>query len=89
MRVSSSHLTLADLELAPEILFTGKRPADPVAQVWSYSLARGTTAPWMVALRAGVSPPAVRIPMRFMVSLPAKRPSSHGESACPQGVDGI
>ena len=47
MRVASSHLTLADLELSPEILFTGKRPADPVAQVWSYSLARGTTAPWM------------------------------------------
>ena len=28
-------------------------------------LARAT-APWMVALRAGVSPPAVRMPMRFM-----------------------
>src|SRR5690242_6054889 len=29
-----------------------------------------TTAPYRVALRAGVSPPAVRIPMRFMVVLP-------------------
>src|SRR2546421_322031 len=28
-----------------------------------------TTAPWMVALSAGVSPPAVRIPMRFMNAL--------------------
>ena len=28
-----------------------------------------TTAPWMVAFRAGVSPPAVRMPMRFMLSI--------------------
>jgi hypothetical protein len=33
-----------------------------------------TTAPWMVALSAGVSPPAVRIPMRFMVSPPEASP---------------
>ena len=31
------------------------------------------TAPWMVALRAGVSPPAVRIPIRFM-SGPFRKP---------------
>src|SRR4051794_18357897 len=35
----------------------------PTTSIRSW-LAR-TTAPWMVALRAGVSPPAVRIPMRF------------------------
>ena len=30
-----------------------------------------TTAPWIVALSAGVSPPAVRMPIRFMCFLPA------------------
>ena len=30
-------------------------------------LIRSTTAPWIVAFIAGVSPPAVRIPIRFII----------------------
>lgn len=46
MHVASAHVVIADHELAAEVLFTGRRPTDPVSQVWSYALARGTTEPW-------------------------------------------
>ena len=53
MHVASAQITIADHELAAEVLFTGKRIEDPVAQVWSYALARGTTEPWANAANGG------------------------------------
>src|SRR5258708_30528381 len=52
-----------------------KRQLKPLIRptISSLSWLARVTAPWMVALSAGVSPPAVRMPIRFMSGEPLER----------------